>query len=1280
MGTKFTPIYDTGSQISLIDLNHLVQIIDHPDIKTKKTKTTMKGAIPGSHQTILGTVNLPVTIARHTILTTFYLVERLEPGVIMGLDFMTNPILNPHIFDFTKRTMTVNGESTSVTKVTSPEGKLSELTEEAKQWKIKNVETITVPPFTATTVLVKAPEWRSHSSQPYKQTLVQVSGLHVNELTIHNCIALPDIEGVFRVPVTNNFPFPATLYAEQSLSTAEILSEEQCHFIFYQISKQDKKASSTFLCHSMKLHNSESKSQKSKQHSLENTDDRRPNPITHKYDTCTRHKFCDKSHLQGLKLPDFLNEAQSKKLKEILENRSHCFSKDEDDIGYCTLSPARIKLLHDYPIYVRNYRNSYQNGVIMDRLIEKLLSKQVISKCSSPYNAPSLIVAKKAPNTYRLCVSMVAVNKVTEPDNYPLPNIQDILHNLSGKKYFTQLDLTSAFHSLELEVNSRPCTAFSHRSQSYQFNRAVMGARNSPSSFQRCLDQVLQGLIGISAHAFLDDVLICSNELDEHLKDLDNVLERFDTYGLKVSIKKTELFKTSISWLGYHLDAEGNLHTSTDKIEKIINIRSPENISEVRSFLGATVYWSRFIPGYQLIASPLYNLLRKSSGDFKWSTECENAFMKLKEILTEAPVLRLPDFERPFIIEVDASQNGIGACLMQREDESNKDSQLMPVGYASKLFTKNERKLPTNTREALGLLFAAIHFKPFVWNAKYPFELHTDHISNKALFSSDKISERMKRIREKLKDFGPFEIIWRSGKTMAISDLLSRLGVKEEEEAVKEGRQEEPEEIVQDKNDIMETYEAKLNIFGFKDCPLQAQTMLLTKEILLSEQLKDGDLQGLMERKTHWGSAIKSHGKYIMKDGVICKKLTSGTSGCLVVPVIPKSLIPDILMLFHDSTEFGGHTGVEKTVSKIKTYAYWIGIYKDVEIWVKGCITCQTTKNKYKKTRDILHSITVDKPRFADIQIDVIGPIFPVTLAGNNYILNIICNFSKFSLPIAIPRVTSEEIIKQFLNRWISFAGVPLIIRLDNAAYWKSELWTQMGKMLGCEMVYGESYIHHSQGRVERSNKTVMTNLKTLIATHQLDWDDWLELSQLPWRLSATSTGYSPSFLLFNQDLRTPVSNLLEVPSEETIDYPTIIEKSMRILKLVSLDVLKNIKIDQSNQAKEYDKKSHQPIRLGSVVRRIPDVFKGKLGPALLPHGPYRVLNLDERGKAFIQLISMQEEPIWIHLNKLVPTSEIIPIKYRTSEEKKLSEELPRRSERIMEKRSQLNEVFSKLT
>ncbi len=291
-----------------------------------------------------------------------------------------------------------------------------------------------------------------------------------------------------------------------------------------------------------------------------------------------------------------------------------------------------------------------------------------------------------------------ALNQSTIPDRMPLPVISDILRSLGTENtLFSTIDIKSAFWQIELHEESKDLTAFSTPTGHYRFKRMPMGLINSPLTFMRLINTVLQGLIGNTASVFLDDILIAS-KTEEHFRKLDLVFSRLRGAGLKVKLEKCNFLQDKVIYLGYQIDRHG-LRTVTSKVEAVRNFPVPNKVENVRLFLEITGYYRQYIKEYARIAQPLTFLLRKGV-EFTWGSEQQQAFETLKDKLSSSPVLIFPDYSKEFILCTDASDIGLGGILMQE-----RNGKPQPITYASRLCTTAERNYSITERETLSVIY-----------------------------------------------------------------------------------------------------------------------------------------------------------------------------------------------------------------------------------------------------------------------------------------------------------------------------------------------------------------------------------------------------------------------------------------------------------------------------------------------------------------------------------------------------------------------------------------------
>ena len=296
----------------------------------------------------------------------------------------------------------------------------------------------------------------------------------------------------------------------------------------------------------------------------------------------------------------------------------------------------------------------------IERDLERLESLGVIEKVNYSDWAAPIVPVPKADGSVRICRDYkVTVNPVLKIDQFPVPKPEDLFASLTGGKKFTKLDLSNAYQQVLLDPESQKYVTINTHKGLYRYNRLPFGVANAPAIFQQTMEKILQGLPMVVV--YIDDILITGRTNEEHLANLEKVLQRLQQYGLRLKQEKCSFLQPSVEYLGYIIDAEG-LHATPDKVNAIVNAPQPENVQELRSFLGLVNYYGKFIRNLSTLAQPLNNLLRHST-KWNWSKACENAFQQLKQKLASADVLVHYDTNLPLKLACDASAYGVGAVI-----------------------------------------------------------------------------------------------------------------------------------------------------------------------------------------------------------------------------------------------------------------------------------------------------------------------------------------------------------------------------------------------------------------------------------------------------------------------------------------------------------------------------------------------------------------------------------------------------------------------------------------
>jgi hypothetical protein len=395
-----------------------------------------------------------------------------------------------------------------------------------------------------------------------------------------------------------------------------------------------------------------------------------------------------------------------------------------------------------------------------------MLEDGIIKHSTSPWSSPIVLVKKKN-GDLRFCVDYCKVNQITVNDSHPLPLISDLLDSVKDAKYFSLLDLRSGYWQIPVAPEDRTKTAFVTQNGLYEFTRMSFGLKTAPATFQRAMEVILSGLTFEICLCYLDDVIIFGRTLTEHNDRLKTVLTRFREHNLRVKLAKCVFASPQVTYLGHQVNQK-RVSPDPAKVEAVQNISSPTSLKEVRSFLGLTGYYRRFIPHYATIAQPLTKLTSKEyCNRFEWSKECQAAFEKLKHLLCSAPILRYPDFNCEFVLHTDASDVGLGVVLSQFD----KHSREHVVAYASKTLSPRETNYSTTEKEAFAIQFGTQHFRVYLLGCK--FTIITDHNPLSWLQSMEPKGQIACWLMD-LQEFD-FEVKHRPGRMHNNADALSRL-------------------------------------------------------------------------------------------------------------------------------------------------------------------------------------------------------------------------------------------------------------------------------------------------------------------------------------------------------------------------------------------------------------------------------------------------------------------------------------------------------------------------
>lgn len=462
-------------------------------------------------------------------------------------------------------------------------------------------------------------------------------------------------------------------------------------------------------------------------------------------------------------------EYAKNKILPLCREFNDIFALETDKMTVNNFYQQTVKLKDDSPVYIKNYRQPHSQKEEIKRQVDKLLKNDLIEPSASEFNSPVLLVPKKGannPKKWRLCIDYRLVNKKLIADKFPLPRIDDILDNLGRAKLFSVIDLFSGFHQIPIMgEKSRDITSFSTPDGSFRWKVVPFGLNVSPNSFSRMMAIAFSGIPAGTAFLYIDDIIVVGCSENHHLKNLRTVFETLRKYNLKINPYKCDFLKTEVTFLGHRCSEKGILPDSF-KLKAIHEYPEPTDKGAVKRFVAFANYYRKFINNFASIAQPLNQLTRKKS-DFIWTNECKQAFIQLKNALVAPQLLAYPDFNKKFIITVDASTRGCGAVLSQIQNGEDR-----PISFASRAFTKSERNKPIIELELLAIYFAIQYFKPYIYGKQ--FDVRSDHKPLIYLLNLKNPSSRLLRIRLELEEYN-FTIQYIKGGDNVVADALSRI-------------------------------------------------------------------------------------------------------------------------------------------------------------------------------------------------------------------------------------------------------------------------------------------------------------------------------------------------------------------------------------------------------------------------------------------------------------------------------------------------------------------------
>uniref|UniRef100_A0A1B6DI21 RNA-directed DNA polymerase n=1 Tax=Clastoptera arizonana TaxID=38151 RepID=A0A1B6DI21_9HEMI len=833
---------------------------------------------------------------------------------------------------------------------------------------------------------------------------------------------------------------------------------------------------------------------------------------------------------------DHMNSEEKREILKLLKEYSDIFHNENNNLTFTNQIKHVIRTSDEIPVYTRNYRypEIYRKEVNVQ--IQDMLKQKIIRPSRSPWNSPIWIVPKKkdASNKqrFRLVIDFRGLNAKTIDDRFPLPNITDILDRLGRSQYFTTLDLASGFHQVEMHPDSVEKTAFSTETGHYEFLRMPFGLKNSPPTFQRIMNNILRGIQNETCLVYLDDIIIYSTHLQEHIKRLREVFDRLRKANFKIQIDKAEFLRKEVAYLGHIVTPDG-VKPNPDKIKAIKNYPIPKTTKQIKGFLGLLGYYRKFIKDFAKITKPFTNCLKSGATIDINNQEYLNCFEICKNILCNEPLLQYPDFEKEFILTTDASNFAIGAILSQQKNGSD-----LPVAYASRTLNKSETNYSAIEKELLAIVWATKYFRPYLFGRK--FKVYTDHKPLQWLFSVKEPNSKLLRWRLKLEEFD-YEIKYKNGKLNKNADALSRiqLNITEKKIPYSKGSDEEEcdlDEIIKNATRLHFPDEDQSMIVNYdaeeEDSRIHQEREEESDQTvhsnfegntqidipILNEPVNFGNNQVFISLVKHQTKSVKIEKLFGIKKMRLLVEISESNFEEDIINFVKEFLVPNVKysLYFIDDcyekfticmsknfkhsqlnlikcniklldvtneeeisniinsyhTSKTNHRGIQETYERIKRIYYWPNVKLYIQNFINNCDVC--LKAKYERTPLKLQmnlTPTPTKP-LQIIHIDCIS-------VEKSKFLSIVDAFSRYGRVFKLRGAQATEVSDNLLDYFAQF-GIPETIVSDNGTEFNNRVVKEIMQLHKIQIHFTSTQNPSSNGICERFHSTLIEHIRLL--------------------------------------------------------------------------------------------------------------------------------------------------------------------------------------------------------
>ena len=717
----------------------------------------------------------------------------------------------------------------------------------------------------------------------------------------------------------------------------------------------------------------------------------------------------------------------------------------------------------DAPVKQRPYRIPRPQLATFKMLLEDHLRAGRLRPSSSPYSSPAFLIPKRD-GTPRWVNDYRRLNSKTIKSRYPLPLPDDILSACGGARVWGKIDMTNSFFQTLMAPGDITKTAVSTPFGLYEWTVMPQGLCNAPATHQRRVNEALREQIGRICHVYIDDIIVWSNSIDEHETNVREVLTALRKAKLYCSPKKTDLVNVRCDFLGHVISRDG-IGADPGKISAVRSWPTPKTVKDLRSFLGLVQYLRKFLDRLAEHTAALTPLIRAAGKNkmarLDWTNEHQSHFDAIKQLVTTAPILRTIDYdsEDPIWLMADASDLGIGAVLLQ--GPAWKEAR--PIAFESRQYTPAEQNYPTHEKELLAIVHALKKWRADLLGVRV--HVKTDHDTLVRFFGQRDLSRRQARWSETLADYD-IEIEYVPGEANSAADAMSR------------------HPLLRPSSSRLARMVAGLSVASLNEKVIQA--------------IKEGYL--VDEACTKLVRNLGSIPSLELLDGILFQ------DGRIVVP--NNRQLRE--MILHDAHDACGHLGSRKTYERINLSFTWTGLRQDVVKYVHSCDACQRHKSRTTRPAGKIRMLPVPDRPLADVAIDFVGPL--PRDGDHDMLLTVTDRFSGLvSLIPTRQNGTASDYAAALFHGWYRHYGLPRSIVSDRDKSFVRDFWKKLHALANVRLLRSTAFHPETDGRSERTNKTVIQILRTMVNRQHNNWVKALTSAEYAINSSVNvSTGRTP--------------------------------------------------------------------------------------------------------------------------------------------------------------------------